>query len=244
LGAVPNHAACFLGFTKLYGPDKQQQESTCKLLDQETAMVRSRRPILETNMSEHEQQAHNQQQDHTSARAEEPKCRLRRRTRFGIAAFVLVGLGAVAGAVLVGTIGVSAFAGHGYHAGHHAGHGAPHYGQSMERLEAHMQRKTMWILRALETTSEQRDHVDSVLSGTLAEVYPLVEQHRENRTRWLDELSKPELDPEALETLRERELMLMDSMSLSLVNAFTSVAEILTPDQRRELMEGMRSHYH
>lgn len=190
-------------------------------------------------MSEHEQQP-----DNRAAPTQERKCKLPRRTRFGIAAFLLVSLGAIVGAVVVGTIGASAFAGHGHHAGHRAGHYTGHHGHSRDSVEAHLQRKTTWVLRALDTTSEQQAQVETLLSDTLAEVYPLVERHRENRTLWLEELGKPELDPEALETLREQELMLMDSMSVSLVSAFASVAQILTPEQRRELIDGIMSHHH
>ena len=73
-------------------------------------------------MSEHEKQASEQQ---TEAQAR--TCKLRRRARFGITAFVLVGLGAVLGAVAVGAIGASAYGGYWHHGGHHGVGRSPRY---------------------------------------------------------------------------------------------------------------------
>ncbi len=179
-------------------------------------------------MSEHEQQSSEQ-----PTQAQQRNCKLRRRTRFGVAALLLVGLGAVLGAVAVGTIGASAYGGFGHHAEY-----------SIESAERHIQRKASWMLRAMDASPEQAQQVETVLSSTLSELYPVIELHRANRALWLEELSKPEVDFAALETLRGQELMFVDSLSVSLLDALGGVAEVLTPEQRRELIEGMMHHHH
>ena len=194
--------------------------------------MRSGEAIMENEMSEHEQQSSEQ-----PTQAQQRNCKLRRRRRFGVAALLLVGLGAVLGAVAVGTIGASAYGGFGHHAAHHGEY-------RIESAERHIQRKASWMLRAMDASPEQAQQVETVLSSTLSELYPVIELHRANRALWLEELSKPEVDFAALETLRGQELMFVESLSVSLLDALGGVAEVLTPEQRRELIEGMMHHRH
>ena len=64
-----------------------------------------------------------------------------------------------------------------------------------------------------------------------------VDQHQINREAFVAELSKPTLDRDALEQLRQNGLEMADQASTRLVSAVADAAEVLTPEQRNELIE-------
>mgnify|MGYP001178391217 FL=1 len=74
------------------------------------------------------------------------------------------------------------------------------------------------------------------MTRTVDAVFPLVEQHRGNRQELIEMLARPQLDNEALEALRQSELRLIDEASQQLTGALTKVSQVLTPEQRQELL--------
>ena len=145
-------------------------------------------------------------------------------------AIVSVPLAATAGAWF-GRLG-----GHGCgHARH--GHGDP------ERMREHLDFAAGWVLRRIDGTDEQRQQVVATLEGFIDQVHPLAEQHRAHRDSLLAELSRPSIDREAIQELRRAEMELAQIVSTQLVDALTDVAQILTPEQRLELIELAKQHH-
>ena len=99
-----------------------------------------------------------------------------------------------------------------------------------------------WILSRVDGTEEQREQVKTVVTGLIEEVGGLADQHRGNREAFVAELGRPSVDRAALESLRKSEMELAEALSQRIVAAVGDVADILTPEQRLELIEFAERH--
>jgi Spy/CpxP family protein refolding chaperone len=70
---------------------------------------------------------------------------------------------------------------------------------------------------------------------------PLREKHREARRAVMELLAKPNVDRAAIEAIRAQEIQSADAMSRRFVQSLADVAEVLTPEQRAQLAEKMKS---
>ena len=178
-----------------------------------------------------------------------------RRVRAWIMAIVLVGVGAAGGALT--TVAIDAGA-HGWRGGDGWAHGLKDEGvkdgfrhrwhrrvtdpdQAIERL----QRVSAWALGSVDATDEQRERIDEILAAAVNDLFPLRDEHRSHRRDLIAELARPQLDRAALERVRTAELALADTASARLLDATVAVAEVLDPEQRRQLVERIaKRHRH
>ena len=181
----------------------------------------------------------------TTNQSPEPKrqCKggLGRKTRLGTAAVALIGIGALAGVFIANVSAHSGFGGHGAWAskGHHYGGGA-----SIEKSRERALDKAAWVLGSVDATPEQSKRVKAIVVGLVDEIYPLREQHRENRRSAKEVLSQPQIDPQALEQIRQDEMAIAIQMSEKLVAALAESAEVLTVEQRLVLMNRLQRFAH
>lgn len=153
-----------------------------------------------------------------------------RRTRLGIAAAALIGLGAVLG----GLAAVSATAGAHMFRGHDA-HGA-------QAMAERVRDRAAWMLGKLDATPQQEARVEAIITALVTELAPLGEQHREHRRALVSELLRSDVDPERLEDIRREELRLADLASARVLDAVVQTSAVLTAQQREELMEAVTRH--
>jgi Spy/CpxP family protein refolding chaperone len=123
--------------------------------------------------------------------------------------------------------------------GHHWGHA-----KTEEQARERALDKTAWMLGRLDATPEQQARIDDIVTSLVGELYPLRGEHRETRRELITELSRPRVDPEALEKIRAAGLATADSASRTLVNAVVDVSEVLTVEQRQELASMIGRHRH
>ncbi len=121
--------------------------------------------------------------------------------------------------------------------GHHHGPMDP------AAVKVRAQAVTDWILTEVDASASQREQTRNVIAELTDALTALVEQHRRHRDQLLDELVRPELDRTVLEQLRVAELALADTASQRLLESVTQIAEVLTPEQRRELL-AMADRFH
>jgi Spy/CpxP family protein refolding chaperone len=99
------------------------------------------------------------------------------------------------------------------------------------------------LLGRVEATEGQTDEVKAIVGGSIDALLPLAEEHRIHRDAIHAELSKETLDRVAIEEIRRAELALADQASQVMVNALVDAADVLTPEQRNELIE-LASRFH
>jgi Spy/CpxP family protein refolding chaperone len=142
---------------------------------------------------------------------------------------------ALSGAVALGAGALAA----GHLGGGHAGRGFFRH-QDPEAARAHMEMATEWILGRVDATEDQKAQARRVVAETFDDLLPLVQEHRSTHESLFQEMSKENLEPEAIESLRRSQVELFDRASQELSESLTELAEILTPEQRVELMEMAR----
>lgn len=163
------------------------------------------------------------------------KRRWGRRVRLTVVAVTLVGAGALLGA------GVTA------HAERGGWHGMNHrwgHAKTEEQARERALDKAAWMLGQVDATPEQQARINDIVGSLVGELYPLRGEHRETRRQLITELSRPQVDREALEKVRADGLALADSASRTLVNAVVQVSEVLSMEQRQELASMMGRHRH
>ncbi len=157
-----------------------------------------------------------------------------RRTRHGFLSGIV--LGGVAGAVLA--VSVGAFAQFGGHRS--AGHGAFDADFAVERAEFAIE----MILGRIDATDAQQDQITTIVQGVIADAQTVMAEHGNTHEAMREILTQPYVDRVALEQLRASAILDADTTSQRVVQAIADVADVLTPEQRVELMElGQRLHH-
>jgi Spy/CpxP family protein refolding chaperone len=118
--------------------------------------------------------------------------------------------------------------------GHH-GRWAQH-GMSPEAFHEHAQVAVKWALKDVDATDEQQERVAAIAKGAIEDLHKLKDQHRQNRTDFAAQLAGAAVDRARLEEIRKAEMALADAASQRVVKALADVSEVLTPDQRQQLL--------
>jgi len=149
---------------------------------------------------------------------------------------------AIAGLVTV--IGVKAVA----HAGgpwrwHRAGFmGAP---LDPARVDEHLDRMLKHLYVEIDATDAQRQQLAPIVKSAARDLLPVRAKMHEARRQAVELLSREHVDRAALEALRADQLRLVEQASMRLTQTFADVADILTPEQRKQLAERIgRWHGH
>jgi Spy/CpxP family protein refolding chaperone len=126
------------------------------------------------------------------------------------------------------------------------GVGRPGMGALLEDPAAakeHIATVSDFVLRSVSATEEQKQRTRQITDRLVDQVRPLVERHRALHEAMVAELAKPEIDRAAIEKLRQDGIALADEASKIALAGVEDIGDVLTPDQRKELVElGRRLH--
>jgi len=171
--------------------------------------------------------------NHTTTTGERP---LWRRRWFWMSGGALTGLAALAAFGAPRAWAYRGFVGHG--AGLHGRHA---FGAQILKDPAaakqHAGMAVEWVLRGVSATDEQKRQAKGVSDRLVDQLGPFAERHRQLREAMASELAKPQIDREAIERLRRQGITLADDASRTAVAAIADLAEVLTAEQRTELLE-------
>jgi Spy/CpxP family protein refolding chaperone len=93
-----------------------------------------------------------------------------------------------------------------------------------------------WALRGVSGTDEQKQQARRITDALVDGLVPLAQEHHDHHAALVRELSKPQLDRAAIERLRQQELELADRASKLALGSVEDFADVLTPEQRTDLI--------
>jgi periplasmic protein CpxP/Spy len=125
--------------------------------------------------------------------------------------------------------------GHGMGGWHHGGFmGA---GLDPARLDEHLDRMLRHLYVEVDATDAQKQQLAPIVKAAARDLLPMRERMRDARAQALTLLSQPTIDRAALEVLRASQLQLVEQASRRLTQALADAADVLTPEQRKQLAE-------
>lgn len=104
-------------------------------------------------------------------------------------------------------------------------------------LDAHLDRALKHLYVEIDATDAQQQQLGPIVKGAALDLLPLRAKLHDARRQAVDLLSQPSIDRAALETLRSDQLRLAEQASQRLTQALADAADVLTPDQRRQVAE-------
>ncbi len=146
-----------------------------------------------------------------------------------------------------GIFGVQAFAnsnayGHmklyaGYNGGWHGGHHKGFANISDADIEARIERMVKHVAIEIDATQEQQEEITALATAVAKDLKPEHDRMHATGKELHDLLLADTIDRAALEQLRAERLADADRISKNLVSALAVVAEMLSPEQRKVLVE-------
>lgn len=164
----------------------------------------------------------------------ERRCSHRRKRHGFLGGFVL---GALLGAAVA--IGVGAYPHGGPGGWSHAGYDS-NAATAIERAEF----ATDFVLSRVNADEIQRQKAKAIVRDTINELFPLKLEHQASRQAFIDALSQPSVNRAALEQIRQSEMQRANTVSSRLVQAVADIADVLTPEQRTQLIELATRFHH
>ncbi len=171
----------------------------------------------------------------------------RRRWRFA----ALIALGTLA-LGFTGVIAANAFGPHGgfmhgpcgFMGGHRMMMGAP--ADAEEAAE-----RATWMVnrfaRHIGATAEQKTKLKAIVTATVKDVFPLRGKMVAARRQGIELLRQPAVARDKIEALRAEQMANVDAISKRLAKAVGDTAEVLTPEQRKDLADDLSffaRHWH
>jgi periplasmic protein CpxP/Spy len=145
---------------------------------------------------------------------------------------------------LAGVVGVAAAVGTVSHVagGWHHGKGAAAFA-TPEDMAAHVERMLQHVYIEIDATDAQKARLDPIFKQAAAELLPLRGQFREGHEQMLALLGADEIDRGAIEAIRTRHVQMADQASLTLTRLVADAAQVLTPAQRKTLLDRIARHH-
>jgi len=104
-------------------------------------------------------------------------------------------------------------------------------------LDAHLDRALKHLYVEIDATDAQKQQLAPIVKGAARDLLPLRAKMHDARRQAVELLSQQNIDRVALETLRADQLKLAEMASQRFTQAIADVADVLTPDQRKQLAE-------
>jgi Spy/CpxP family protein refolding chaperone len=141
---------------------------------------------------------------------------------------------AIPGILLGALLGAQAYA---------FGPGGRHGHLSPERMERMIDRRLDGMLDRIDATADQRTRIKGTVARLKPEIKGLHEEKAKLHEAGRKALEASTLDPGEIERVRREAIKLADRGSSVMTRALVEVAGVLTPEQRKELLEHFQGHH-
>jgi len=111
---------------------------------------------------------------------------------------------------------------------------------SAEELVSRVDRGATWLLWKVDATDEQEAKVKSVLKGLTPDVAELQARHKVLKMKFTTALAEDQINQDELARLRTAGLDLTDRAFNRSFDAMVQAAAVLTPEQRKKLVEAWK----
>lgn len=118
-------------------------------------------------------------------------------------------------------------------------HRGEHFGQDVgeEGLRRHLEVAVELVLNDLEATELQQEEIEAILDEGVTDFVSFHDEGRALRDEFHLALQADELDPVEIERIRADMVNVIDRASLRGVEVLLETADVLTPEQREQLIQ-------
>ena len=118
---------------------------------------------------------------------------------------------------------------------HGMGGGWRHGGMDAAEMTEHLQVHVQHVLEQVDATPEQKAQIKDIVAAATKDLEALREQHGGAHKELHEIFTAPTIDRAKLEALRAEHMQALDAASKRCATALADAAEVLTPEQRKQL---------
>jgi Spy/CpxP family protein refolding chaperone len=126
-------------------------------------------------------------------------------------------------------------------------HGGP-FGRGetppVEEIQEHLAVKIKWALQRLDATPEQNEKIQGIAFASLERLMALRENGSSIHEQMAELMQAERIDREALETIRQEKVQMMDGVSREIAETMADILDVLTPEQRQQVTERFEQFHH
>jgi Spy/CpxP family protein refolding chaperone len=127
-------------------------------------------------------------------------------------------------------------------------HGGPGWGgwhrgmdQDPQVMQKRAEARVKWMLADVGATDAQEKKIAEIMTAAMTDLRPLRQQAADARREAMQILAQPQVDRNALEALRAKQVQAMEQISRRMTQSLADAADVLTPEQRAKLAQRMES---
>jgi Spy/CpxP family protein refolding chaperone len=109
---------------------------------------------------------------------------------------------------------------------------------------AFMQQRMEHLLTAAGASDAQKTQIKAIWDKLQAQLQPLHKQHGETRRAMAQSMAAPTIDVAKVEQLRKQSVETMDKISALTTQGMVASAQVLTPDQRKLVLQKIEERRH
>ena len=126
----------------------------------------------------------------------------------------------------------------------HAGPWHGHRARTAEEMQSFMERRVDHLLDAVDADDAQREKVETIVAQRAPQMFALMQEGRALRQEIKNALLAERMDHAKLDASKQKLGALTERMADLGVDGLTSVAEVLTPAQRKLIADKLTQHLH